>query len=179
MFSRLGNNPFSLHFLNGIRTNPAPRRLRFNRNATKTTNDLAQLKASFLRIGPFAEQTTGLFYARLFELDPTLRDFCHGDMAEEGSKLLRMLGLAVNGTERLDRLAPLARQLGLRQANFHVSERHYETVSEALLWTLAKRLGTEFTQEMQNAWSRIYWSLAETMRAGARDGAANLKRAAA
>ena len=140
-------------------------------------NDLSRLDTPSCRIDPTTEQATGIFHARLFELDPTLRDFCLGDRAEKGSKLLRLLGLAINGTERLERLAPLARQLGLRQANFYVREKHYDTVGEALLWTLAKGLGSDFTEEARDDWSRIYWSLAETMRAGARDGAANLNRA--
>ena len=144
-----------------------------------TTDEITLLKSSFQKIGPIAEQATGLFYARLFELDPTLRDFFHGDMAEQGSKLLRMIGLTVNGVERRDQLAAAARQLGMRQASFHVKEKHYDTIGEALLWTLAKGLGADFTPETRAAWGRTYWQLAETMRAGARDGAANLRRAAA
>lgn len=143
-----------------------------------TTDEIFLLKSSFQKFSPIAEQATGLFYARLFELDPTLRDFFHGDRAERGSRLLRTIGQAINGVERLDRLVPAARQLGLRQASYQVKEKHYDTIGEALLWTLAKSLGADFTQETRAAWGKTYWLLAETMRAGARDGAANLRRAA-
>jgi len=60
-----------------------------------------------------------------------------------------------------------------------VKDRHYETVGEALLWTLAHGLGTDFTEDARAAWGKAYWLLAETMKAGARDGAAKVNRAVA
>ena len=142
-----------------------------------TPHEISLLRSSLQKIGPKAEQSVGLFCARLFELDPSLREIFHRDMAEQARKLFHKLGLAVNGLERLDTLAPAARQLGLRHARAHVKARHYETVGEALLWTLAKGLGTDFTLETRIAWGKTYWLLAETLKAGARDGAANLNRA--
>ncbi len=144
-----------------------------------TTREISLLKSSFQKIGPVAEQAATLFYARLFELDPSLREFFHGNMAERGRKLWSMLSLAVNGIERLETLAPAIRQLGLNQAGQYVKERHYDSVGDALLWALAKGLGADFTQETRVAWGKTYWLLAETMRVGARDGAAKLSRAAA
>jgi hemoglobin-like flavoprotein len=142
-----------------------------------TTREFSLLKYSFQRIGPFAEQTIGLFYRRLFELDPTLREFFQCGRIGPGRGLLEMVGLAANGTARLDSLALSARHLGLRHAHAHVKGRHYDTIGEALLWMLAQRLGTDFTAEMRTAWDKIYWLLAEPMRAGARDGIAKLSRA--
>lgn len=134
---------------------------------------------SLQKIGPVAEQTAATFTSRLLELDPTLREFFHGDIAAQGRNLLQMLGRAVQGVERFEALAPWARQFGRRHARFHVRQSHYETVGEALFWTLAKRWGADFTPEISMAWGKTYWLLAETMKAGARDGAASLKRAAA
>lgn len=144
-----------------------------------TPREISLLKSSLQKIGPRTEQTVGVFCTRLFELDPTMREIFCGDMAEQARKLFHKLGLAVNGLERLDALAPAARQLGLRHARVHVKARHYDTVGEALLWTLAKGLGADFTLETRIAWGKTYWLLAESLRAGARDGAANLNRAGA
>jgi hemoglobin-like flavoprotein len=138
--------------------------------------EISLVKASFQKVAPIAPQAAGLFYARLFELDPTLRALFHGDMNEQGKKLMQMIGLAVNGLDRLDTLAPAVRELGMRHAGYHVKDEHYDTVGEALLWTLGKGLGAEFTAEMQAAWARTYWLLAETMKAGARDAAAMQNR---
>ena len=144
-----------------------------------TPKEISLIKSSFQKVVPIADQVAALFYARLFELDPSLRELFHGDMTGQGRKLLQMIGVAVNGLDRLDTLASVVRQLGLRHAGYHVKEDHYETVGAALLWTLDKGLGAEFTLETRIAWGKTYWLLAETMKAGARDGAASLNRAVA
>ena len=66
----------------------------------------------------------------------------------------------------------------LRHAGYQVRDEHYETVGEALLWTLGRGLGAAFTAETQAAWAKTYWTLAETMKAGARDGATQHSRVA-
>ena len=143
-----------------------------------TSHEISLVKNSFQKVAPIADQAAAIFYARLFELDPSLRALFHGDMGEQGRKLMQMLALAVNGLDRLETLAPAVRSLGMRHANYHVRDEHYDTVGEALLWTLGKGLGADFTAEMQAAWARVYWLLAETMKAGARDGAARSERVA-
>lgn len=143
------------------------------------SHEISLVKNSFQKVAPISEQAAAIFYARLFELDPSLRALFHGDMADQGRKLMQMLSLAVNGLERLEVLAPVVRQLGMRHANYHVRDEHYDTVGEALLWTLGKGLGPDFTSEMQAAWARTYWLLAETMKAGARDALAMQTRTAA
>ena len=74
---------------------------------------------------------------------------------------------------------PAVRQLGLRHAGYRVRDAHYDTVGQALLWTLEKGLGPAFTPATREAWAKLYWTLAETMKAGARDGAAQAGRAVA
>ena len=143
------------------------------------SHEISLVKTSFAKVAPIAEQAAALFYARLFELDPSLRALFHGgDMAEQGRKLMQMLSLAVNGLDRIEALAPAVRSLGMRHAAYHVRDEHYDTVGEALLWTLGKGLGADFTAEMQAAWARTYWLLAETMKAGARDALAMQRRSA-
>lgn len=143
-----------------------------------TSAEITLVRDSFRKVAPIADQAASLFYARLFELDPSLRHLFHSDMAEQGRKLMQMLGMAVAGLDRLEQLVPVVRQLGLRHAGYKVREEHYETVGEALLWTLGRGLGAAFTPDMQAAWAKAYWTLAETMKAGARDGAAQQHRVA-
>lgn len=143
-----------------------------------TPAEITLVKESFRKVLPIADQAAALFYTRLFELDPTLRALFHGDMVEQGRKLMHMLGMAVAGLDRLDQLVPAVRQLGLRHAGYQVRDEHYETVGEALLWTLGRGLGAAFTAETQAAWAKTYWTLAETMKAGARDGATQHSRVA-
>jgi len=143
-----------------------------------TPAEIALIRESFRKVAPIADQAASLFYARLFELDPSLRALFRGDMSEQGKKLMTMIGMAVGGLDRLDQLVPAVRQLGLRHAGYQVRETHYEIVGEALLWTLERGLGPDFTPDTKAAWAKVYGVLAETMKAGARDGAHQRERIA-
>ena len=142
-----------------------------------TTQETTLIKNSFAKVAPIADQAAAIFYARLFELDPALRELFAGDMRAQGHKLMAMLGHAVDRLEQPDQLVPTVRQLGLKYARCQMRDENYETVGEALLWTLAKALGTDFTLDTRSAWGKSYWLLAETMKAGVRDGAAKAARA--
>lgn len=143
-----------------------------------TPQEIQLVRTSFAQIVPIADQVAALFYARLFELDPALRALFHGDMAAQGQRLMQAIGFCVTSLDRLPAIVPMVREMGRRHAGYQVRESHYETVGAALLWTLEKGLGAEFTPSMRTAWSKVYWLLAETMKAGARDGTAQQERVA-
>lgn len=126
---------------------------------------------SFATIAPIADDAAVLFYGRLFELDPSLKLLFRGDMAEQRKKLMQMLTAAVKGLDRLDQLVPVVEDLGRRHAAYGVADRHYDTVGEALLWTLEAGLGRAFTPEVKEAWATVYGLLATTMREAAREAA--------
>jgi hemoglobin-like flavoprotein len=129
-----------------------------------TETQIALVQSSFATIAPIADDAAVLFYNRLFEIDPSLRQMFKGDMAEQRRKLMQMLSAAVKGLQRLDRLVPVVEDLGRRHAGYGVTDTHYETVGAALLWTLEKGLGRAFTPEMRDAWATVYGLLASTMR---------------
>jgi hemoglobin-like flavoprotein len=94
------------------------------------------VQSSFQKVAPIAETAASLFYGRLFELDPSLRHMFHGDMKEQGRKLMNMLTLAVRGLDRPEQLIPAVQMLGRRHTGYGVKPEHYDTVGAALLWTL-------------------------------------------
>ena len=128
-----------------------------------TPNEITLVKDSFRKVVPIADQAAALFYARLFELDPELRQLFRGDMLEQGRKLMAMIAMAVAALERLDEIVPAVRALGARHSGDGVSEEHYATVGAALLWTLERGLGAEFTPAVRHAWTSTYSLLANTM----------------
>lgn len=136
-----------------------------------TPSDIQLVKTSFAAVAPIADQAAALFYARLFELDPSLRPLFRGDLTEQGKKLMQTLALAVASLDRLDAIVPAVRALGARHAGYGVREEHYATVGAALLWTLERGLGSAFTAEVRAAWTATYTTLANTMIAAARDAA--------
>ena len=126
---------------------------------------------SFAKVAPIAGVAADLFYTRLFELDPSLRALFKEDLSEQKKKLMQMLGAAVRGLDDLDALVPAVRDLGARHGGYGVRDKHYDTVAEALLWTLEKGLGDAFTPETKEAWLVVYGVLAGTMKEAAKSAA--------
>lgn len=133
--------------------------------------EVTLVKDSFRKIVPIADQAAALFYARLFELDPSLRHLFRGNMIEQGRKLMTMIAASVGALERLDTIVPHIRALGARHAGYGVTEDHYATVGAALLWTLEKGLGADFTPAVREAWTSTYSLLANTMIEAQREAA--------
>ncbi|WP_161883550.1 globin family protein [Deinococcus alpinitundrae] len=123
---------------------------------------------SFAQVQPIAEIASDLFYARLFELDPALKPLFRGNMQAQGHKLMMMLGVAVANLNKPEVVMPALQRLGERHAGYGVTEAHYATVGEALLWTLQEGLGEAFTAEVRLAWEAVYGLVAETMQQAAR-----------
>ena len=129
-----------------------------------TLTQIELVQKTFAVIAPIADDAAALFYRRLFEIDPTLKEMFKGDMGDQRRKLMQMLTAAVKGLPRLDRLVPIVEDLGRRHASYGVLDSHYDTVGAALLWTLEKGLGSDFTPEVKDAWTTVYVVLASTMR---------------
>jgi len=125
------------------------------------------VRNSFARIAPNAEATAGVFYDRLFALDPSLRSLFKDDMADQGRKLMTVIGTAVANLHRLETIVPTVQALGQRHIGYGVKPTHYQTVAAALLWTLERGLGDEFTPETRRAWVECYTTLASTMQQAA------------
>jgi hemoglobin-like flavoprotein len=134
-----------------------------------TPEQKALVEASFATVAPIKEVAAELFYGRLFELDPSLQPLFRGDIKEQGAKLMMMIAPAVKGLDRLEAIVPAVQALGRRHAGYGVTERHYDTVAVALLWTLEKGLGAAFTHDVRAAWTACYGLLAGVMKQAARE----------
>jgi hemoglobin-like flavoprotein len=122
------------------------------------------VQESFRKIVPIADAAAALFYGRLFDLNPALESLFKGDMVEQGHKLMQMIGVAVASLDRLGQVLPAVSALGARHARYGVREKDYDTVGRALIWTLKKGLGDDFTPEAEAAWAETYAALAGPMK---------------
>jgi hemoglobin-like flavoprotein len=77
---------------------------------------------------------------------------------------MQMLGAAIGMLDRPQQLIPVLESLGKRHAGYGVRDEHYDTVGEALLWTLERGLGSVFTPEVKAAWAALYCVVATTMK---------------
>lgn len=125
---------------------------------------IALVQDSFAKVAPIADQAAAMFYKKLFELDPNLKPLFKGELDEQGQKLMKMIGIAVNGLGRLDEIVAAVQSLGARHVGYGVKDEDYDTVASALLWTLEQGLGPDFTPECKEAWTTTYTLLATTMK---------------
>ena len=125
------------------------------------------VQQSWKKVVPIAEQAAALFYDRLFELDPSLRPLFKSDLRGQGRKLTSMINTAVVNLTKLDTIVPAVQDLGRRHVRYGVEPEHYDTVGTALVWTLEKGLGDEFTPATREAWLLAYTTLATVMKAAA------------
>ena len=122
------------------------------------------IKESFGMVAPIADQAATIFYARLFELDPSLqRLFAHTDMAGQRKNLMQTLTVVVKSIDKLETIVPAVQALGARHAGYGVTPAMFATVGQALLDTLAVGLGDAFTPECRNAWVDAYTILSSVM----------------
>ena len=126
--------------------------------------DIDLIRSSWSRVEPIADTAAGLFYGRLFELDPAIeRLFRRTDMVAQRKNLMQTLTVVVKSLVKLDPLVPALQALGRRHAGYGVREEHYATVGAALLWTLQQGLGEAFTPAVRAAWAEAYGILASVM----------------
>ncbi len=128
-----------------------------------TPEQVTLVKDTWAQVAPISEQAAELFYGKLFELNPDYRALFKGDMKNQGKMLMSMLNTAVASLDKLDSIVPAVQALGQRHVGYGVKAEDYDTVGEALLWTLGEGLGDGFTDEVKGAWAETYTTLATVM----------------
>lgn len=128
-----------------------------------TPQQVADVQRTWELCVPIAEIAADLFYAKLFELDPSLKALFPSDLKEQKKKLMTMITTAVRSLKDLDALVPVVQALGKRHVAYKVTDKDYGTVGAALLDTLEKGLGKEWTPPVKEAWIGVYGVLSSVM----------------
>jgi nitric oxide dioxygenase len=128
-----------------------------------TPHQIAQVQSSFAKVAPIAEQAAAIFYDRLFVMAPAFRAMFPADMREQRKKLMATLGVVVGGLGDLGSVLPAATTLARKHVGYGVKPEHYVPVGDALIWTLEKGLGDDFTPETRQAWLAAYGALSAAM----------------
>jgi hemoglobin-like flavoprotein len=128
-----------------------------------TPEQVSLVQKSFAQVASISEQAAALFYGRLFEIAPETKPLFRGDIKEQGRKLMATLAVVVNGLANLPSILPAASALAQRHVAYGVKAGHYTPVGEALLWTLERGLGAQWTPELAAAWLAAYTTLSNYM----------------
>ena len=128
-----------------------------------TPEQVKVVQQTFTQVVPIADKAAEIFYDRLFEVAPAVKPLFHGNMTEQRRKLIATLAVVVNGLGDLPSVLPAASALAKRHVGYGARPEHYPVVGEALLWTLARGLGPQWTPEVAGAWTAAYTTLSGFM----------------
>jgi len=137
-----------------------------------TPEDIKLIQDSWAKVKPISETAAELFYGKLFELDPAVKSLFKGDMKEQGRKLMAILNVAVNALNNVESIVPTLQKMGKDHVAYGVKNEDYDTVGEALIWTLGAGLKEDFTEDTKAAWIAVYTLVADTMKEAAEEIAA-------
>jgi NAD(P)H-flavin reductase/hemoglobin-like flavoprotein len=125
--------------------------------------DTQALRDSWRQVEGLGDEASAIFYSLLFTADPQLRTMFPAGMTEQRDKLLKALGHIVANVDDGDQLTAFAAQLGRDHRRFGVMAHHYQTVGRALLETLRRGLGREWTPHLAANWRAAYDVVAQIM----------------
>jgi len=125
------------------------------------------ISESFPLIREIAIPVSLLFYGRLFDVDPSLRQLFKIDIKQQSKKLIAMLDAVVESIDDWERIVPVLRELGQRHVAYGVKEQDYNTLCSALVWAFGQALQPGFDNEVRAAWTAVIRDVNEQMKIGA------------
>ena len=120
---------------------------------------------------------------RIFEINPGATEFFSFAKGKDGmddsiyqNKVFQTHSRAVITTvdaavgllksNSMDTLVSVLHGLGAKHVDMNLEQAHYDLVGQALLDTLAKAIGADFTDEVKEAWVGVYGVIVEKMQEG-------------
>ncbi len=129
-----------------------------------TPQEIASVQSSWRLLRNLDPQMVGdLFYSKLFLEHPELRAMFPKDMTEQHQKLIGKFNIVIARLDHLDDLKQDIAALARRHVEYGVIPGHYTSVGAALLWTLERGLGDDWTPAVAAAWQTWYHVLSSEM----------------
>ena len=129
-----------------------------------TPEKVQLVQQSFKKVVPIAGAAADIFYDRLFEIAPEVRPMFPEQMSDQKGKLMTTLAVAIQNLHHVDTIVPVIQNLAVKHLDYGVKDEHYTPVGEALLYTLEKGLGDDWTPELADAWTETYTTVATVMK---------------
>ena len=129
---------------------------------------IALLEESFGKVAPQANEFVEGFYNNLFTDYPAAKPlFAHTNMGKQQKMLLESLVFVVENLREPGKLTGALEGLGARHVKYGALPEHYPLVGNSLLKTFGQFLGSDWTEEVQQAWVDAYGLITEVMLKGA------------
>jgi hemoglobin-like flavoprotein len=129
-----------------------------------TPRQIDLVQGTWKYVAPKSAETAEMFYGRLAQVSPACRPTFNADATEQGRDLMQTISEHVNSLTMLDTIAPAVEAVGERRRERNSADETGDSVEQALLWTLEQQLGPAYTDDVDQAWTTICESLAETLK---------------
>jgi len=126
-------------------------------------DEIDLIRSSYLRVSHDLQRAGEIFYAQLFEADPSTRTLFIADIDKQAGKLMSTLGLVVSQLQNWQELEPVVEDLAMRHLAYGVKPEHYDAVGTALHAMFDDLLDSAYTDETRRAWDHAYRALSDTM----------------
>lgn len=114
------------------------------------------IRRSFYKVACQPDLVAELFYQHLFEIAPACKIVCVCELRSQGRRLVEMLAVMVVGLNTPETLIPVLQAMGQRHTGYGATIEDYRAVGMALIYSLQKSLGADFTPEVHHAWLVFY-----------------------
>jgi len=121
-----------------------------------TPEQITLVQRTFENIKPVSDLAAGLFYTRLFWLQPSLKNLFTADPAAQRRKFIQMLEGLVCSLDYPGQFVVIMSKLGEQHASFGLTAENYEVAEDALLWMLERCLRENYNEEIEAAWKEVY-----------------------
>jgi hemoglobin-like flavoprotein len=138
---------------------------------------IALVQQSFEQVAALGERLSDVFYAELFIIDPSLRAMFDGDMRRQHMKFMMALALIVRTLREPEKITHIIESLAIKHVGYGVRPKHYTPFGNALLRTLKKLLGPDYTRDVAGAWEESFRMLARIMKQAEFCAAVDLRKA--
>ncbi len=127
------------------------------------SRQISIVKESFDKIKPNLSKVSRVFYDRLFELNPELRELFKSDMRVQRKKFVKILTLIVENLHDAKIVGAKIKELAWKHVEYSVKPEDYTTFGEALIFAISAALGDDSTKATKEAWKNSYQTLMEIM----------------
>jgi NAD(P)H-flavin reductase/hemoglobin-like flavoprotein len=124
---------------------------------------LAEIRASFALIEPYAPEVSAYFYEHFFAQNPRYRKLFTGDPSAQQRRLFQAVARIIADFDDLDDFLPYLRRLALRHRKFGLRSAHYQAFGESMLATIRAFTGTAWTDVTRQAWEAGFGLVAAVM----------------
>ncbi|XP_038263253.1 neuroglobin isoform X1 [Dermochelys coriacea] len=146
-----------------------------------SSTEQALIRESWQKVSSNLLQHGTILFTRLFNLDPDLLPLFQYNCRQFSSpqeclsspefldhirKVMLVIDAAVTHLENLSSLEEYLANLGKKHQAVGVKVDSFSAVGESLLFMLEKCLGTAFSPDMREAWTRLYGAVVKAMSHG-------------